>query len=389
MSSPEPSSSDRAPFCTHAFPPLWQSFLATFTDTLLARGPTATRLPLHALPPPPPTHLPAAERLVAVGDLHGDLEKAQRAFRLAGLTDKRGRWAGGTTVAVQVGDVLDRGDEEIEIWYMLERLQKEAAAAGGALHILNGNHETMNVAGQFRYATPGGYAAFKRWAMLAAQEAALIARCEPCLRHYQQQQSRMAMDLRTALDLRNADGQTARVAALKPGSGPLSRRFIAPNPAVLQIGSTVFVHGGLLPEHVYDIGLERLNFETHRWVLHDSPDGKPKFLSGRDAIVWTRHYSAEDEARCDCEKLQHALRGIPGASRMVVGHTIQEAGINAACAGRVLRVDVGLSKGCGDGAPEVLEITKDEKVRRVQEAAAIKAALKAGAGVRPVFVNAG
>lgn len=64
---------------------------------------------------------------------------------------------------VQVGDQLDRGDQEVEILYFLERLQREAAAAGGALHILNGNHETMNVAGQFRYATSGGVSEFLRW----------------------------------------------------------------------------------------------------------------------------------------------------------------------------------------------------------------------------------
>ena len=63
----------------------------------------------------------------------------------------------------QVGDQLDRGDNEIEILYYLERLQKEAAAAGGALHVLNGNHETMNVDGRFRYATIPGLADFHRW----------------------------------------------------------------------------------------------------------------------------------------------------------------------------------------------------------------------------------
>ena len=46
--------------------------------------------------------LPAVPRLVAIGDLHGDLKKAQRAFRLGGLTDENDRWIGGTTTAVQV-----------------------------------------------------------------------------------------------------------------------------------------------------------------------------------------------------------------------------------------------------------------------------------------------
>jgi hypothetical protein len=55
----------------------------------------------------------------------------------------------------QVGDILDRGDQELKLLYMLERLQRQAAAAGGALWVLNGNHETMNVGGNFRYATKG------------------------------------------------------------------------------------------------------------------------------------------------------------------------------------------------------------------------------------------
>ena len=46
--------------------------------------------------------LPAVQRLVAIGDLHGDLKKARRAFRLGGLTDENDRWIGGTTTAVQV-----------------------------------------------------------------------------------------------------------------------------------------------------------------------------------------------------------------------------------------------------------------------------------------------
>lgn len=71
--------------------------------------------------------------------------------------------------------------------------------------------------------------------------------------------------------------------------------------------------------------------------------------------------------RCHCGLLEETLNKIPGARRMVVGHTIQENGINSACNGKVYRIDVGLSKGCGDGLPEVLEILKDDRIRRVQE----------------------
>lgn len=58
---------------------------------------------------------------------------------------------------------------------------------------------------------------------------------------------------------------------------------------------------------------------------------------------------------------------LPGAQRVVVGHTIQQAGINGACGNRVLRVDVGMSKGCGDRPVEVLEILRDgAEVRRLR-----------------------
>ena len=72
---------------------------------------------------------------------------------------------------------------------------------------------------------------------------------------------------------------------------------------------------------------------------------KDQFLQG---------VGAEEAARCDCTALQQALHLVGrGAQRMIVGHTIQAAGINEACGQRVFRIDVGLSHGCGNGAPQV------------------------------------
>ncbi len=53
----------------------------------------------------------------AVGDIHGDVQKAITSLKLGGVLveDSCGRpvWCGGNTVVVQLGDVLDRGDSEI------------------------------------------------------------------------------------------------------------------------------------------------------------------------------------------------------------------------------------------------------------------------------------
>jgi hypothetical protein len=59
-------------------------------------------------------------------------------------------------VVVQVGDVLDRGDDEIAILILLQKLHKQAEKEGGAVYILNGNHEVLNVSGDFRYVTQVG-----------------------------------------------------------------------------------------------------------------------------------------------------------------------------------------------------------------------------------------
>ncbi|KAH9539153.1 hypothetical protein CY35_15G043600 [Sphagnum magellanicum] len=96
------------------------------------------------------TWLPAPERLIAIGDIHGDLSKARAALRVAQVLDANDHWIGGKTVVVQVGDLLDRGGEELKVIYLLEKLKLEAQSAGGDVHVLNGNHEIMNMEGDFR-----------------------------------------------------------------------------------------------------------------------------------------------------------------------------------------------------------------------------------------------
>ncbi len=111
-------------------------------------------------PIPPPTFAPAAARIVAIGDLHGDIAGTRKALKLAGAIDGQDTWIGDDLVIVQVGDQLDRGDDEKSILLMLDSVATQAHKAGGALYALNGNHETMNVALQFNYVTPGGWLDF-------------------------------------------------------------------------------------------------------------------------------------------------------------------------------------------------------------------------------------
>lgn len=272
----------------------------------------------------------AASRLIAIGDVHGDISATREALRLGGLIDAEDTWTGGEAVVVQTGDVLDRGDDEQAILDLLMKLQEQASAVGGRVHLLSGNHELMNAAGDFRYVTPGGFRDFEGIEELNTSQPGL-ARVPP--------------------------SQRARAAAFLPGG--LYARKIAPHPVAIVVGDSVFAHGGVLPKHVR-YGLDRMNAEVTAWMLGRGRVGM-KVVSTPDSPVWSRHYSDQPDAS-DCELLKSAL-GALEAKRMVVGHTVQPT-ISSACDHQVWRVDVGMAKHYG-GKPEVLEIT-DAGVRAIR-----------------------
>ncbi|MBR9796456.1 MAG: hypothetical protein GYB45_10410, partial [Gammaproteobacteria bacterium] len=101
------------------------------------------------------------ERIVAIGDIHGDYENYIAVLKNAGVVNRRGRWAAGKTHVVQVGDIPDRGPDTLKIIEHLQKLEKQAKKAGGRLHLLIGNHEHMNITGDLRYVHPGEYEAFE------------------------------------------------------------------------------------------------------------------------------------------------------------------------------------------------------------------------------------
>jgi len=47
-------------------------------------------------------------RIVAVGDLHGDIGNAQKVLEMARVVDSDGMWSGEIDIFVQTGDIIDR-----------------------------------------------------------------------------------------------------------------------------------------------------------------------------------------------------------------------------------------------------------------------------------------
>jgi len=316
-SAPEPPAK---PVATAALPapPLAPAGAATAASSTTA-APDREIAPLsgpfrHASPP----------RLVAVGDLHGDFAATQAVLRLAGALGPDGHWAGGDLVLVQTGDQLDRGGGEKEILDLFESLAREADAAGGKVIALNGNHETMNALGDFRYVTADAVHDFDG--------------LEP--------------DSPQAGSVEGAHHE--RAAAFLPG-GSMALR-LAERPVVVQVGPTVFVHGGLEPEHVA-YGLDRLNTEVQAFLRGKGPAPGP--VLDDDGPLWTRRYGSGPLDHQTCSDLEDTLR-VVGAKRLVIGHTIQEGGITSACGDRVYRIDVGMSAHYGGNLLQALEIRGDQ-----------------------------
>lgn len=279
----------------------------------------------------PPASSPAAEppsicvacyaattRTIAIGDLHGDADAFVDTLRLARLIDEGQNWSGGDTTLVQIGDVLDRGSQERECFDLLRTLKKQAKAAGGRVVTLLGNHEVLNAAGITIYATETGQTAF---------------------------------------------GEN-RAAAFAPG-GMLASE-LATWPVACLVGDTLFVHGGVTPSLARD-GLASANDIAARWLRGDGALPPPLLLptaggSGGASPLWTRDIGVAEPAPTACRALSSALADL-GASRVVVGHTVQEHGISCACEKRVWRIDVGLSRGMLRAPPQALEIDRAGRVR--------------------------
>lgn len=256
-----------------------------------------------------PDTFEGVERVVAVGDVHGDVEALTEVLRLAGLIDEKGKWIGGKAHLVQTGDIVDRAPRTRDCFELIMRLEQEALAAGGRVHALLGNHEVMNMLGDIRYVTPEELASY------ADQSPSPDAPGAP----------RGLAGHRVAFGLEGRYG-----------------RWLRRHPAVLRIDGTLFMHGGLQPE----VPAKTLA-ELNRWVRQDLFSGNPPGGgTAQGGPLWFRGYALAPEAQWEA-RLDEALSRF-GARRMVMGHTTTKDGrIGVRFGGRTLFIDTGLSTGYG------------------------------------------
>ena len=331
------------------------------------------------------------EKIVAIGDIHGAHAAFVGLLQTTNLIDTAENWSGGDTHLVSLGDILDRGAESRKSMDLMMKLQGQAEAAGGRLHVVAGNHELMNLIGDLRYVSDGEYAAFAP----DETEAMRNAGYEVFKASSKETYASLAFQKR-AFNQTYPAGYFAHRAAFAP-DGKYGK-WLMSLPAVAVVNDSAFVHGGL-PEMVSELGLERINQNyrdqltdllTVRQELFDGntlPNNElknltklakkklenkrlnkaqkrklSKFIELDDSDVLNREGPLWYRGAMNCRPvfeapiLEASLARL-GVNRVVVGHTPSRDGeVHTRYGGRLIQLDTGMLVSHYKGRPAALVI---------------------------------
>jgi hypothetical protein len=312
---------------------------------------------------------PAPARIVAVGDLHGDYDAWEAIARAAGLVDAKGRWTGGNTTLVQVGDVPDRGPDSLKIIRQLMKLQREAPRSSGKVIAMVGNHEAMNMTGDLRYVHPGEYRAFtdrqsegRRDRIYEANRAAIDAA-------YKVKDPKLTAEaIREAWMKANPVGMLEHQLAWGP-AGEIGK-WVVGNPAVVKIGDSLFVHGGISASYT-QYSPEQINRRVAD-ALKARDEAPTSIINDPAGPLWYRGLVSRepgDEATVAPvaatgqqlsidQEIALVLEAFH-VRRIVVAHTPSTSGIISADQGALWRIDSGISRAY-NGKLTYLEIIGDK-----------------------------
>ena len=278
-------------------------------------------------------------RIVAVGDVHGDLPAFTEVLRASGVIDRDNNWTGGKTHLVQDGDLLDRGPDSRKLIELLMKLEKQARAAGGEVHCLIGNHETMNLYGDLRYVSAADYASYQTDDSSALRDKAYKQHVDD-LRHDPQTASMEPDDAyRKKWEATHPLGFVERQAYFS--STGAAGKWIRGHNAVIKINDLIFLHGGISPKYA-KFSVRKFNDEISREV-RDFSKLEGGVAMDEEGPLWYRGLAQDDEQQLT-PHVKSVLERL-GAKYIVIAHTPTKGGmVLPRFEGKVLMIDVGLSQ---------------------------------------------
>lgn len=275
---------------------------------------------------------PKADRVVVIGDIHGDLKRFKNILLDANIINKNIEWIAEpqNTVVVQLGDQIDSLNrnpnvkeweviDDTEVLNFTDFLDNIAKAKGGKVISLIGNHELMNTIGNFSYVS---------------------------------KKSLLTTD--------------SRYEKFKP-RGDLSY-ILSKRPIVTKIGDLLFCHAGLKQKHIEILEktnkhISHINSIWRRFILTGKVELEDKeifdtILLDSEGVLWTR---TQDEVNTT-KKLLNSL----GCVYMFIGHNTVD---NIHCLDNLIWfVDSGISRSYGLSSYQYIDIKNYQiDVRQLQD----------------------
>lgn len=243
-------------------------------------------------------------RTVAVGDIHGDFDQFVAILLDAELIDSELNWIGGKTHLVQMGDILDRGPGSRAVMDLIISLEEQAPLHGGNVHFLLGNHELMLMKTDLRYVHEG--------------------------------------------EILSYGGLKEMVRALRPDGYYGS--WLATHNTMIKIDNAIFTHAGISAEYS-DFSIDEINNTVRdeidrNWV-------EPSGILSSMGPLWFRGLA--NDRGSEIERVLEETLLTNDADFIVIGHTVNIAGVTTRFSGRVVLIDTGISA-CYGGLAQYLEI---------------------------------
>ena len=292
------------------------------------------------------------DRIICIGDIHGDFEVFVKVLQMCKLVDSNFNWVGNKTYVVQLGDTLDgkragispdkqflNTTGEIELLNYIYILDKQAKLVGGSVVSIIGNHELYPF---------------------------YMGKDKKFIRDYVKKSDIAKYKESFGIE---------RHSFLKPGG--IGAAFIGrTRPLLLQYGKFLFVHGSITDSLIKNnigtngfVDISKINNDTSRWLQGKSK--VPSYLEYLDDEnpVGSRAYShSKNLGKEACKKINEQLAFFKDIDYVVMGHSSYKH-INTACDGTLIRTDVALSRAFGgsisDKKLQALEIVNPGSRPRV------------------------
>lgn len=238
-------------------------------------------------------------KIAVVSDIEGNFRAFVNSLLLNKVIDNRLRWVFENGHLVILGDCFDRGEQVSECLWLVYYLEELAAKQGGHVHYILGNHEIMNLNGDWRYVHPKYATSSKSGRQLAA---------------------------------------------IYGGNIELWRWLCTKN-IVERIGDILFVHAGISPELIkLDISISEMNnlvrpFYSRANEQFSDPDLNI-FFNSEKSPFWYRGYYQDAVTE---EQINAILQHFD-VKTIITGHTVVDR-VTSFFNGKVINVDTDHASG--------------------------------------------